>query len=255
MPCPGTTIAAKSERRVAAVMKRSGDKAGAQGQPLSQHRWKGAQSIELAHQLNQQVIEFCCELALDRAAPHPIPPVELHRDLWGHLDPDSRRRLSRLPFVIVDLKFDDVAWWHMAAGNGVHARGHSAGAAPAARREWLALETLMFSWQVAREDRGVALMLFAMSPPVVDCIAALTMQQVRTLAVESATFLRLRWDSYSRLWRELLIAAREPDEAELDVLRREAKLQFCGDLIHAHIADGIRVPLTGEIEMRGVRRH
>lgn len=63
------------------------------------------------------------------------------------------------------------------------------------------------------------------------CVAALTMQQVRTLAVESAKYLRLRWDNHPRLWRDLLVAAREPDDAALEALRREAKLHFCGELI------------------------
>lgn len=57
------------------------------------------------------------------------------------------------------------------------------------------------------------------------------MQQVRTLAIESAKSLRLSWDNHPRLWRDLLLAAREPDDAALEALRREAKLHFCGELI------------------------
>ena len=45
--------------------KDSGDGEGADGQQLSQHKWKGARSIGLAHQLNQQFIELCWELSLD----------------------------------------------------------------------------------------------------------------------------------------------------------------------------------------------
>ena len=42
--------------------KDPGDGEGADGQQLSQHKWKGARSIGLAHQLNQQFIELCrCE--------------------------------------------------------------------------------------------------------------------------------------------------------------------------------------------------
>ena len=107
----------------------------------------------------------------------------------------------------------------------------------------------MFGWQVAREDRSVASMIFAMPPSVADCIATLTMQQVRTLAVESAKSLRLRWDNHPRLWRDLLMAAREPDDAALEALRREAKLHFCGELIHAQPAGGAPIPLISETRM------
>ncbi|MBK7250643.1 MAG: hypothetical protein IPI06_07165 [Gammaproteobacteria bacterium] len=146
--------------------------------------------------------------------------------------------------MIVDLRFGDVAWWRMAGGNGGHARTHVNGAAPTTRWDGLALETLMFGWQVAREDRSVASMLFAMPPPVADCIAVLTMQQVRALAVEGAKSLRLRWDNHPRLWRNLLLAAREPDDAALEALRREAKLHFCGELIHAQPGGRAPIPLT-----------
>lgn len=230
-------------------MKYSGDGEGADGQQLSQYKWKGARSIGLAHQLNHQFIELCCELALDCTSGDPFPIVAAHRDLWTRLDTTARKRLSLFPFVIVDLRFGDVEWWRMAAGNGAHGRGRAADAAPAARWDWLALETLMFGWQVAREDRSVASMLFAMPPPVADCIAVLTMQQVRTLAVENARCLRLRWDNDSRLWRELLIAAREPNEAALQALRREAKLHFCGELIHAQPASGTPMPLIAGTRM------
>jgi hypothetical protein len=229
-------------------MKRSGGGKMVEGLQLSQYRWKGARSIGLAHQLNQQFIELCCELSLDGASGYPLPLVASHRELWSRLDPSSRRRLSHFPFVIIDLKFGDVAWWRMAADNGAHARTNSAAAAPEARWGWLALETLMFGWQVAREDRGVASMLFAMPPPVAECIAALTTQQVRTLATESARSLRLRWDNNPRLWRELLIAARERDEAELEVIRRAAKLHFCGELIHAQFAGGVPMSLVASNE-------
>lgn len=236
-------------------MNDSGDRNGAGAQQPSQYRWKGARSIGLAQQLNQEFIELCCELSVGPEPEKPFPLVASHRDLWSRLDPKSRKRLALFPFVIVDLRFGDVACWCMAAGNGAHMRGNSDGTAPAARWEWLALETLMFGWQVAREDRGVASMLFGMPPPVADCIAALTMQQVRTLALESTACLRLRWDNEPRLWRELLIAAREADEPALEALRREAKLHFCGELIHAQASGDAHTPLTGKTWMDMAHGH
>lgn len=223
-------------------MKDMGGRKVIEGRRLSPHRWAGARSIGMAHQLNDQVIECCCELSLDIASSNQIPLVAAHRDLWGGLEPESRKRLALFPFVIVDLRFGDVAWWRAATGYGASPRNRPNSATPAARWDWLALETLMFGWQVAREDRIVASILFAMPPAVADCIAALTMQQVRTLAVESAQYLRLRWDNHPYLWRELLNASRERDETNLEAIRRLAKLYFCGELIQTS-AKGIPMPL------------
>lgn len=222
---------------------------------LSPHSWKGARSIGLAHQLNEQFIGLCCELALDAASGSQIPLVAAHRDLWSRLDQTSRKRLSLFPFVIVDLRFGDATWWHIASHKGAQARGLFAATVPEARWAWLALETLMFGWQVAREDRVVATMLFAMPPPVVDRIAALTMQQVRMLSVESAKIVRLRWDNDSRFWRELLIAARELDESKMEVLRREAELHFCGELIQASFSHNAVMPLIAEGRVDSAQKH
>lgn len=182
----------------------SGDGEGADGQQLSQHKWKGARSIGLAHQLNLQFIEDSAGGFRSTARRAIRSRSSAPTAISGATSIRSRdNALSLFPFVIVDLRFGDVAWWRMAGSNGAHARNHVNGAAPTTRWDWLALETLMFGWQVARGDRNVASMIFAMPPSVADCIATLTMQQVRTLAVESAKSLRLRWDNHPRLWRDL----------------------------------------------------
>lgn len=200
-------------------------------QQLAQHRWKGAQSIGLAQQLNEQFIDLFCDLSHDAPAGIAFPLVAATQFLWRGLDQTARKRLAYFPFVIVDLRFGDLQWWRAAAGNGVNGRVRPAGEPPT-RYEDLALETLMFAWQVAREDRSVAMMIFAMPLPVADCIAELTMQQVRMFAAQSAKCLRIRWDQDQNFWRKLLMAVRDPDEAALAGLRREAKLHFCGELVH-----------------------
>lgn len=231
---------------MSAKMKDSGDGHAEHGKQLSQHRWKGAGSITLAHHLNQQFIELLCELAVDGTSGDSIPVIASYRNQWRTLDPIAQRRLSLFPFVIVDLRFSDVNWWRAAASNGQHGRGHTDGSATAGRWNWLALEALMFGWQVARADCCVASMLFAMPPVVADCIAALTMQQVRTLGVESANRMRLRWDNDPHLWRELLMAGNEGDLPALEALRSDAKLRFCGELIQAHSACDATSPQTAE---------
>lgn len=228
---------------------------GTESAQLCQYRWKGASSITLAHQLNQQFIELCCELFGGGASGTPFPAIASYRDLWTRLTPTARIRLSLFPFVIVDFRFADAMWWREATNKSTRARGHVSDPTAATSRDWFALETLMFAWQVAREDQCVASMLFAMPPPVAAHIASLTMQKVRMLAVESAGNIRLRWDNDLRFWRELLVAALEPDDAALAALRREAKLRFCGELIQAHSFSDAQLPMIAESRMYVAQEH
>lgn len=204
-----------------------------QSQRLVAQRWKGAPSIRLAHQLNERCIDLFCELALESSPENPWSIIASSRDLWCRLDTAARKRLAVFPFVIVDVRFNDESWWLAMSEQGRATAGSSSSftETPWSRYAWLALEALMCAWQVAREDRGIAQMLFAMRRTVADRIAALTMQQVRTIATGGAQALRIRWDDDPKFWRELLLAAREEDEGTLAMLRREAKLLFGGELL------------------------
>lgn len=212
-----------------------GDEDAVDGQRLSQPRWNGAQSIRMAHELNGQFIDLFCDLSTEASPEEPWPLLSSHRDLWRRLGSRARRRLAIFPFVIVDLRFGDERWWRSVSRQRANRHQEASGpnGMPSTRRECLALETLMFAWQAAREDLSVAQMVFAMVPAVADCIAALTTQQVRTTAVENTRFLRMRWDNEPKFWRELLTCALEAGEAEMEALRREAKLRFCGEIIDA----------------------
>lgn len=199
-------------------------------------RWMGASSIRLAHQLNEQCIDLLCDIAIESPRETLCSLLALNRDLWIRLDGAARKRLALFPFVIADVRFKDVAWWlGLSRQQPAVIRAPevlSVGGVPCC--DHLALETLMFAWQLAREDRRVAQIVFGMAPAVADCIGALTMQQVRITAGEGVRFFRVRWDDQPQFWRELLISAREEDEAALIALRRDAKLLFCGELIQGN---------------------
>ena len=198
---------------------------------LMRPRWKGATSIQLAHQLNERCIELLSELASNAAIADTLPPLVCeNRDLWSDLRFESRRRLAALPFVLVDVCFRDEQWW----------RGRGKLPSPTEFREGglrsdhcqdLLLETLMFAWQVAREDNHVAQIIFAMTRPVARIIAALTIRDIRALATAQTCSLRIRWGENALFWRELLERVRGEDALALEDSMLHAKLLFCGDLI------------------------
>jgi hypothetical protein len=201
------------------------------GERGSPPQWKGAPAIKLAHQLNEQCIELLCNLAAEQYDQAPWPFLEVNRDLWCRLDSEARRRLATFPFVIVDIHFGVQAWWleprHL---NPVYQSGSATHPAmPPTPWECLALEALMFAWQVAKDDRRVAHMVFGMAPAVTSIIASLSMQQVRVVASHSAQVMRVRWDDKPKFWRELLIAARATDASGFMALKHHAARR----LLHA----------------------
>jgi hypothetical protein len=187
-------------------------------------RWTGAPSIELAHQLNVQGVELICELAV---SPNPTLPafVLQNRDLWRLLEPEARQRVAAFPFVIVDLRFKDEDWWRQISGR--------VSMSPAEFPSFgdLALETLLFARQSAREDVNVAKAMFAVTSTVANLIASLTLTQVRAIAVGNTSELRFRWDNDPELWRDLLIVSRSGESQALAAIRRQAKLLFCGEFL------------------------
>ena len=196
-------------------------------------RWKGARSLRLAHELNSRCIDLLCDLAA-RPSVEGLPVMlRANRNLWYRLDPEARWRLAAFPFVIVDFRFRDEAWWRGRGSVENHAVAEcpAGDAFPLESRESLLLETMMFAWQVAREDHRVAQILFAMTQPVARLVSLLAMQEIRALAVDRSTPLRVRWENNAQLWRELLLAAATEDEEALEEVRLHAKLLFCGDLI------------------------
>lgn len=196
-------------------------------------RWKGARSLQLAHALNVRCIDLLCHSATKPFVERLPPMLRENRNLWCQLNVEGRRRLAELPFVIVDARFRDESWWRTRGSIGGDLVAERAAADESLReaRASLFLETLMFAWQVAREDSAVAQILFAMSKPVAGIVSSLPMQDIRTLAAERSEALRVRWDEDSQLWRDLLVAVATDDEAALEEVRLHAKLLFCGDLI------------------------
>jgi hypothetical protein len=199
----------------------------------SSPRWKGARSLQLAHELNGRCIDLLCDLAANPRGEGLPAMLQANRALWYVLDHDARWRLAKFPFVIIDVRFRDELWWQSQPSleNDTSAEWRISDASLQEWRESLLLETLMFAWQAAREDRRVAQILFAMSQPVARFISSRSMQDIRTLAIERSKYLRVRWDDNAQLWRDFLVAIAAEDDRTLEELRLYAKLLFCGDLI------------------------
>jgi hypothetical protein len=196
-------------------------------------RWTGAPSIALAEQVNEQCIELVCELATASSTQELPPFVSQNRDLWRLLEPDARKRVAAFPFVIVDLRFKDAELWREVSEGRLMSSTDSPlyTGVPPRLFEDLALETLLFARQAAREDVNVAKAMFAMTSAVASLVASLSLSQIRAIASANTSELKVRWDNDPEFWRDLLIACRASDAPALAAVRRHAKLLFSGELI------------------------
>lgn len=196
-------------------------------------RWKGARSLELAHELNSRCIDLICHYAARPLLDGQPVMLRANRNLWCQLNAEARWRLADFPFVIVDVRFRDDDWWRARGKiqDALIAELAQVDEALREARQSLLLETLMFAWQAAREDNRVAQIVFAMSQTVARVISSLAMQDIRTLAASQSSSLRVRWDNDARIWRDLLVAVATDNEPALEEVRLQAKLLFCGDLI------------------------
>jgi hypothetical protein len=198
--------------------------------PPSAPRWKGVQSLDLVRQLNLRSIELLCRVAENCDSAPDI--VALNREAWLAATGEARYSLSMLPFVLVDIRFMNAAWWHRMSVTDLHQHraGESSNGLPDDSSEELMQETMMFAWQTARWDRSAAQLLLGMSARVANIIAALTPQQVRTIAAREPHAVRVRWGGDPWFWRDLLLAASMSDHQRLAALQLTGKLRICSEL-------------------------
>jgi hypothetical protein len=191
--------------------------------PPAPPQWKGRDSVDLAYQLNLRAFGFVRDIA---AAPGDDWPFIAHdRKLWAALDAGAIERAARLPFVVVQVHFTDVEWWH------AEPKPTEMSQWPATVAKQLMGELLVFAWHTVKWDRRVARLALGMVPGVAEFIAALTPHQLDRIAADNYRALRLRWQDDAAFWTRLLEAARDDDEETLADIHLHAKLLLSGELI------------------------
>jgi hypothetical protein len=211
-------------------MEDSSSNGRSESEPPSPPRWKGVQSLDLVRQLNMRTVELLCRLA--ESGDSPLEAIALNREAWIGASLNARCSLAMLPFVLVDARFVDADWWRRVSAIDLR-RDESTidpNGLPDDSSAELMQETMMFAWQTARWDRLAAQFLLGMSSRVANIIAAMTPQQVRTVAVRDPHAVRIRWGDDPMFWRDLLSAASRADHQRLAMLQLTGKLRICSEL-------------------------
>lgn len=154
-------------------------------------------------------------VALQEAAKDPTyrdgPDLGAMGSLFESLDRDTIRRVSRFPFLLMDLGLSEI---HQSGTptsllKRLDEVRDQEPSLPLIRTEHIALAraALVLGWHAARTDVGATLLLFGFAPIVASEMAALALHEVESLAPSCVTPLRLRWKHQPQLWQQILTSA------------------------------------------------
>lgn len=204
---------------------------GVRQQPVPP-RWNGIQSLDLVHELNVRCIELLAQEATTNVD-LGLPFVAKNILLWKNLTDESQRRLATLPFLLMNVHFQNEAWWRIAiTGDSSKDLIRTIGEVlPDHVSKQLMHEVSLFAWQTARWDKTVARMSLGMAPAVCDLLASLTPRQILAIASREFRAISVRWAGDSVFWGEMIDAATVADTVRLADLRLHAGLRMCSEML------------------------
>lgn len=215
-------------------MSYTSNKGGPNGsQEPSAFVWRGVQALRPVHDLNERCLELLTQLARSEGQ-HLTPPiVSQYQTLWRSLNGSARERAAHMPFLLMDVHFQDVDWWRAAQRSRPHPRRKSPQDVAFTKKVAAELmrESVMLAWNTVSLDRGAASILLGMTPAVSDIIAEFGPQDVERVATRYSQYLRPRWQDFPAFWVKLLTAARDADEDALHESRLHGVQLIGGELL------------------------
>lgn len=171
--------------------------------------WLHSEVFDSLVELNGQCLELLAEQALAQPVTQGNVLLRQVADIWSMLDEDARRRAASCPYLLVDAGFSDPSRWRWLEGQHVN----EAVSAPyvsfftVPRAAAVASQVFMYAWHLARTKNTSAQLLVGMSAHCAHLISACTLSQVHELAEHHPEWMRPRWPTRVKVWRELLLAA------------------------------------------------
>lgn len=188
----------------------------ADGRRLYGRRWVGSALFEIVQRLNGQVLNFLLELSRGVEHARRFTCLQNHPYLWAEIDSDALARAASCPILLLEIRFQSPDWWD-ASTNVIHGRATpAAGFDPVFEQARPLMDDILTeAWTAARALPRAASLAFGMTPGVTAVIAGLRPADIRRLAIAAMNDMRPRWDSHPTFWKDLLIAARQPDRRAL----------------------------------------
>lgn len=193
-----------------------GQMTGAAAQQWLAGKWLADGSLDSVAEINLQCLEYLGAMAAAQQQTFPALFAGQHL-AWRELSAGGRAQLAASPYLLADAGFDDESRWLALEQRMVHDLSPvqaepvfiGPGAGDFIRR------VLMFGWHLARANRQLARVVLGMSPGCAARVSMLRLQDLDWLAQHRPGWVRPRWEKQPRIWRHLLLAARDPDREQL----------------------------------------
>ncbi len=182
--------------------------------------WLRSEAFDSLVELNGQCLELLAEQALAQPGPANLLLRQIG-EIWRTLDAEARRRAAACPYLLVDAGFSDPGRWRWLDGQHVN----EAAPAPYAsfftvpRAMTVARQVFMYAWHLARSKNAAAQLLLGMPTHCTHLISACTLPQIHALAERHPEWMRPRWPTRVKVWRELLLAAASGEVVALENAR------------------------------------
>lgn len=146
-------------------------------------------------------------------------PSRLHPP-FGQLTDEHRLRISRAPYALYSLRFEDARFWQRACrplDAPLEVRYSPACGTPL--HGPFCETALIEAWQTARSFPLAARLMYAMSESVRQAFAAMPFWQVRRLAADHPSLLMPRWPTKASFWADLVTFAVANDAVRLTAVQ------------------------------------
>lgn len=187
-------------------------------------QWTGGRCLALIHEFNARFVDQLVSAARDQAEPSASDVVRVHRSLWMELDAPARALASRCPFLLADIRFQDVKWWQRAQCASPSTQKSGYPRRMFARKPAIELtrDALIVAWYIAREDICLAVLMLGMSAAVADIVGRYGLHHLWYVADHHHQHLRPRCEHRVSFWGRLLSASVRGDCDALHDLHRHA---------------------------------
>jgi len=182
--------------------------------------WQRAETLESLVELNEQCLELLAEQAMVRTAQSNLMLRQIG-ELWRTLDASARRRAAACPYLLVDAGFADPHRWRWIGGHHVSDRESLPDASFFTVPRAVAVARLVFTyaWYLARTQNAAARLVLGMPGHCTSVIGGCTLRQIHELAERHSGWLKPRWPTRVKVWRELLLAAASGEGIALERAR------------------------------------
>jgi hypothetical protein len=176
--------------------------------------------FESLFELNGQCLELLAEQALAQTSQGNLLLRQVG-EIWRTLDETARRRAAACPYLLVDVGFADPIRWRFTDAQhvGDAARASYGSFFTVPRAAAVARQVFIYAWHLARSKDPAAQLLLGMPAHCTQLVSACTFPQMHELAEKNPEWLRPRWPSRVKVWRQLLLAAASGEVVALENAR------------------------------------